>query len=516
MNLLTPKVLLIAVSTWKILSYVAFLLWNAESIPSEVDTSVNMVYVNVKLAYGIYYYAPNKIKLLLGRKEEAGVIKEGIDRITMELINDRKNIGPDRDAILSKRALQCTSKIQEMHKEIREESERLHTFLNHISDLADDVGDKSARMITELMVPILVILCVMKNYKMTALVIHVFSEFLQLYFHKIGNEFHLITDFKMRQGLLGYVDILAPLIILIPQHYLQRLSQFVRRAIVFHMLKQKESDPQQAFIEACGKGNKSNMKKLLDKFHNRINVNARTGSSGNTGLHIACQHGHLNIVQSILDCEKKSVKLDLQNLQGFTPLALAASAGHKLIVKRLLKSKNLKILSDEVEKSVFLATQQENYECAKMVLAEYKIRKGKDFDSALATYITRVEESQRKNDRKSVDIFKKAIQAWFMSRNAVKTELKGKAKKSKEEIWQDIQDHFECSICYEDFRGGEIYSCENDHWMCLACMSSWTLNCPTCRADFGENGPLRRHKVEKILVDIAAFKEIMKEKPHSA
>ena len=144
MNLLTPKVLLIAVSTWKILSYVAFLLWNAESIPSEVDTSVNMVYVNVKLAYGIYYYAPNKIKLLLGRKEEAGVIKEGIDRITMELINDRKNIGPDRDAILSKRALQCTSKIQEMHKEIREESERLHTFLNHISDLADDVGDKSA------------------------------------------------------------------------------------------------------------------------------------------------------------------------------------------------------------------------------------------------------------------------------------------------------------------------------------------------------------------------------------
>ena len=102
-----------------------------------------------------------------------------------------------------------------------------------------------------------------------------------------------------------------------------------------------------------------------------------------------------------------------------------------------------------------------------------------------------MKNAKKKNDGKSVDIYKKAIQAWFTSWSVVKTEQKGVAKKSKEEIWRDIQDHFECCICYEEFRGGEIYSCENDHWMCLACKNSWKINCPTCRADFGENGPLR-------------------------
>ena len=127
-----------------------------------------------------------------------------------------------------------------------------------------------------------------------------------------------------------------------------------------------------------------------------------------------------------------------------------------------------------------------------------------------------MKNAKKKNDSKSVDIYKKAIQAWFMSRSVVKTEQKGKAKKSKEEIWRDIQDHFECCICYEEFRGGEIYSCENDHWMCLACKNSWKINCPTCRADFGENGPLRRHTVEKILLDFEALRGVMEEKPHSA
>ena len=516
MDILTPKGLLIAISSWKVLSYITYLLWNVQSIPTEVNTSVSVVCINVILAYAIYYQIPYNVKMIEVRNAEAGVIHEGLHRITTELNNNLRNIGPDHDSILKNTMLQYKSKMQKMHKAMIEEDEILHTSLNYTSDLADDVGDKSATMITDLLVPTIIILCLIKNYKMTAVVIHIFSEFLQLHFQKIGEQFHLITDFKLRLGFLGYMDILAPLLLLIPHHYIQRLSQFVKRTVVFYMLKRKDSDPQQAFIEACAKGNKSNMKKLLDKFHNHINVNVRTGVAGNTGLHIACQHGHLNIVQSILDCEKKKVKLDLANFHGFTPLALAANFGYKLIIRRLLKCKNLTLSCDEVEKSILVATQQEHYECAKIILTEYRTRKGKDFDSALATYITRVEECMRKNDRKSVDIYKKAIQAWFMARSAVKTEQKGRAKKSKEEIWQNIQDHFECCICYEEFRGGEIYSCENDHWICLACKNSWTINCPTCRADFGENGPLRRHKVEKILVDLAALRGIMEEKPHSA
>ena len=46
---------------------------------------------------------------------------------------------------------------------------------------------------------------------------------------------------------------------------------------------------------------------------------------------------------------------------------------------------------------------------------------------------------------------------------------KPKSKRGKEDVWQDIQDHFECCICFEDFKGGDVYSCENDHWICRGC-----------------------------------------------
>ena len=46
---------------------------------------------------------------------------------------------------------------------------------------------------------------------------------------------------------------------------------------------------------------------------------------------------------------------------------------------------------------------------------------------------------------------------------------KPKSKRSKEDVRQDITDHFECCICYEEFKGGEIYSCENNHWICRGC-----------------------------------------------
>ena len=127
-------------------------------------------------------------------------------------------------------------------------------------------------------------------------------------------------------------------------------------------------------------------------------------------------------------------------------------------------------------------------------------------------YINRVEESIRKKDVKYVDIYKKSIQDWFISRNVAKMEQKVKANRSKEEVWQDIQDHFECCICYEEFRGGEIYSCEHDHWICRGCKNSWTRSCPTCRIYYGDNWPMRRHKVEKILKDLRTWCEIVDNK----
>ena len=70
-----------------------------------------------------------------------------------------------------------------------------------------------------------------------------------------------------------------------------------KRMFAIKILRNKEYDPQYAFVDACGKGDKAAMKSLLDKYHDKININARSGKAGNTGLHAACAGGHVNIVQ---------------------------------------------------------------------------------------------------------------------------------------------------------------------------------------------------------------------------
>ena len=518
MNIITSKSLLIAVSAWKI-------FWTAEIVVKNdgilsfgelLSDGMSAIYMSAIITYASYKIPAMQKEIETWMKDIEIITK--ISEEKNEWFADPKNINElDKNPKLRAEILESELEMAGILEWHAAKSKEYNSYANNTREAVKDFNSKDPVLIENVLVPALIILLIFMNYTTSAVVIHGANEFLQFRFQQVGEfEFALTQRYVKRPGLLGILDFIALLLIIIPPKYLQKLANLTQRVILLNILRRKDSYPQMAFIDACAKGDKLTMKHILSKHSKQINVNARIGSTGNTGLHIACQHGHLNIVQSILDCEMKNVKLDLQNIHGFTPLDIAASVGHKFIVKRLLKSKNLKLSSDEVEKSVLVATQQENYECAKMILTEYRTRKGKDFDSALATYIIRVEESLRKNDRKSVDNFKKAIQAWFMSRNAAKTEQKGRAKKSREEMWQDIQDHFECSICYEEFRGGEIYSCENDHWMCLVCKNSWTINCPTCRTDFGENGPLRRHKVEKILVDIAAFREIMEEKPHTA
>ena len=60
---------------------------------------------------------------------------------------------------------------------------------------------------------------------------------------------------------------------------------------------------------------------------------------------------------------------------------------------------------------------------------------------------------------------------------------KERKDKTKEDILQDIQEYYlECNICNEEFADGELYSCENDHWLCRNCKASMRApTCPTCR-----------------------------------
>ena len=308
------------------------------------------------------------------------------------------------------------------------------------------------------------------------------------------------------------LDIMVGLLFLTPKRYQRMISHVPRNVLLATLWKPKAYDPQIDFMGACANGNKVIMKNILQKYADRINVNARDRVTGNTGLHMGCERGHLNIVQSLIECKKRNVKLNLENVKGHTPLALAVNGGHKLIVKILLKCQGLKLMLDRVEELVRVASEKNHFPIAKMILQEYKSRNGNVCDSSLGMYIDRAEESICKKDDEHAEIFKKAIQDWFISRNAAKTEQKAKSKRSKEEVWQDIRDHFECSICYEEFKDGEIYSCENDHWICRGCKSSWTTNCPTCRSYYGDNWPMRRHKVEKVLKDFRTWCAITKDK----
>ena len=394
-------------------------------------------------------------------------------------------------------------------------------YLSYISDLGNDLASKNDYMmvIEWLIGPLIIVLCLVKNYKTVAAFTHVITTFLQVYVQKGsgGGEYYLGISFRLPDGWLSYIDIIAPLLISIPNQYIHRLLRTVRRIILFNIMRRECADPQLAFIDACKNGNKAAMKDILDRFGSQINVNGRIGQSGDTALHIACRLGHLSIVQSLLDCQDKNVKLNIQNNRGDTPLTVSVGTGHKVMIKKILKSKNMKLTGEQVERAVLVATNEENYECAKIILAQYKIQEGTVFNSMLETYINRVQEGIRKKDIKSVDVYKRAIVAWFIARNSANTAAqKMNTKKTKEEIWLNFKEHFECTICFEEFYGGQIYSCESDHWICVTCKDKWIMNCPTCRVDFSENGPVRRHKAEKVLEDFAALQKIMEENLHNA
>ena len=196
----------------------------------------------------------------------------------------------------------------------------------------------------------------------------------------------------------------------------------------------------------------------------------------------------------------------MENYDGIMPLTLAALGGHVLIVKKLLKSKDLKMTSEHAEKAVVGAVERDQFECAKIIMSEYQSREGRELNKTLRSIVN------------SGD--KKQLHQWLRSRNEAKSRGGGqqerKKTKSKEEVMQDLKRCFECTICYEEFADGEIYSCENDHWLCVDCKLSWTSSwCPTCRADLGENGPARRHMAEKILIEIDILSKILLPKPHN-
>ncbi|KAF7222495.1 oxysterol-binding protein-related protein 1 [Nothobranchius furzeri] len=100
-----------------------------------------------------------------------------------------------------------------------------------------------------------------------------------------------------------------------------------------------ETEEEQLLLHAK-EGNCLLVKKLLQTRVNEnssLNINVRSGNnstSGWTALHLACNGGHMDVVEELL---KAGVDVNLQDNSGDTPLHKAALAGRKEIVLLLLR-----------------------------------------------------------------------------------------------------------------------------------------------------------------------------------
>ena len=103
------------------------------------------------------------------------------------------------------------------------------------------------------------------------------------------------------------------------------------------------------------------VKMLLDK-QTDINIQSVQGA---TPLHMACQKGHKDIAKMLLD---KQADINIQSVQGATPLFIACHQGHKDIVKMLLdKQADINIQSVQGATPLYIACQQGHEEISELL-----------------------------------------------------------------------------------------------------------------------------------------------------
>jgi ankyrin repeat protein len=97
--------------------------------------------------------------------------------------------------------------------------------------------------------------------------------------------------------------------------------------ILFKLLEKKNSEQISGAIEFC-------MDNLIT--NKKIDVNNQTNKDGDTPLHYACCHGHLDIVQLLL--QSNAIDVNQTNNNGETPLHYACRYGYLDIVQLLLQN----------------------------------------------------------------------------------------------------------------------------------------------------------------------------------
>ena len=266
-------------------------------------------------------------------------------------------------------------------------------------------------------------------------------------------------------------------------------------------------DPEAAFLISCESGDKTTMRSLLSEHGDLLNVNLVRNAKGDTGLHLACRTGQLVIAESLLDVKKHMVNVNIENSIGETPLMIAAGAGHRAIVKRLVRAKGIRLKEKHGEQALWKAVQNDHYEVADILLialAKKRIAIDPNLEPCIKRGValsreaeTTLSETKLKERSQILDVYKKSIKAVICSNERTSAAVPAKTKTTEESI-EELEEFLECTICFNEFENMRIFACVNDHWMCARCLPQ-NESCPFCRVEFNLNPPSRRLMSEKFL-----------------
>lgn len=166
-----------------------------------------------------------------------------------------------------------------------------------------------------------------------------------------------------------------------------------------------------------------------------------------SALHVACQHGHLAIIEMLLEYQADT---NIRNVAGKTPLILAASHGHLQAIKALLDSGvDIKARDTDGRTALWNAISEGNSEVAKYLLRQHD---GDDADDKGFTLLHIAAE------RGQVDIMRLLL------------EKKTDVNKLNVNLWSALHSAtFACSVEAVQLLldHGAVVSEDSDLWTCL-------------------------------------------------
>ena len=225
MKLLTAQGVLFAVSVWKIMWATTLLPTN----PGLLSEGVSVVYMNAMVFYATWCKAKMLSTAERYQKDIADLKVRNKFRMRFTDPKNPKNLEmmmrePDLLRKLQKMQALDDKLINLISKEYTEGMEHLNNTYETVKNLEDN----DPVMVKQLMVPALTILALFKNYNILALTLHAMNEFLKLHIKKFDEDYDVVTGFQWGHGISGIMDIIATLLMMIPQKYTRKLDQAAR------------------------------------------------------------------------------------------------------------------------------------------------------------------------------------------------------------------------------------------------------------------------------------------------